>query len=275
MPNSYNRHGTKQEVHVREFTRDRTGVVTGVVERHLKEDSSEDISLTTLRKTAAPSMSGIPCVNVTRGWVAGFGIYKFSYEGFDDGFEPDDSDTTYELDISLSEDAIETFVNFAALRDEFGWNPTKRQFAELYTPGGKSGAALSKTADPLIALAQQKRSPLYGTDSYLAVSAHYSVTYARKKVPASSVALTNCIVTEPRGMKLFELPEWAKKRNWLCLGPRVTHRGNVAQIAESYLLSGPRGWLTQIYGADKMGATSAGQSSGGGLVIDTLKGASL
>ena len=39
------------------------------------------------------------------------------------------------------------------------------------------------------------------------------------------------------------------KRNWLKVRARVTDRGNKAEIEESWLLSGPAGWVWEMYQA--------------------------
>ena len=46
----------------------------------------------------------------------------------------------------------------------------------------------------------------------------------------------------------FKIPSAAKKRNWLKLAPKIKRRGNAAEITEEYMLSGPNGWLSDVYG---------------------------
>src|SRR4051812_24362596 len=106
MPNhKTNNYGDHQEIHIGSFKRDRIGIVSGTVERHRKEpfDSIDWNFLTVL---AAPPQGGVPCVNVVRNYdeKQGMAIYSYSYEGVNDEYQFSETETTYELDISMSED---------------------------------------------------------------------------------------------------------------------------------------------------------------------------
>ncbi len=53
---------------------------------------------------------------------------------------------------------------------------------------------------------------------------------------------------KPPGIEQFKIPGAAKKRNWLKMAPKIKRKGNAVEITEEYMLSGPNGWLRDVYG---------------------------
>ena len=67
-------------------------------------------------------------------------------------------------------------------------------------------------------------------------------------IPSGILRGIGTIVDKPPGIEQFKLPGAAKKRNWLKLAPKIKRRGNAVEITEEYMLSGPNGWLRDVYG---------------------------
>jgi len=231
-------------------------VVTGSAQRHVIE-AFDKINLEMLRPSAAPE-AGIPCVSVERAYEAtqGRAIYTYTYEGTDVSYQFDDArDATFELDVTMSEDPIQTHPNFPALKKKYGWNAEKRQFLEVMPkadkPGGAFDSPLTIGGGLTGTLGNSKkkstRSPLYGVTSYLAIGAVFTKTYARRAVPGNVLQGIGAIVGSPPGISAFEIPFPTGKRNWLKIAPRMRRRGNTIQISESWMLSGPNGWIRDIY----------------------------
>ena len=176
-------------------------------------------------------------------------------EGADD---PTDDQKTFEIDTSMSEEAIKTHPKFEELKKTFGWDESLGTFAE-YMPGDTSSGGLASGSQNGSA---RKKNKMYGVESWLVAGAIYRITYASKSVP-QSIFLGIGTVQPPPQIGKFNLPSLGK-RNWLKLAPKVRMRGNSIEISLEYMLSGPLGWFTEIYSTGQLGESS-GDSAGSGL----------
>lgn len=191
---------------------------------------------------------GIPLVsrNFKQSEEGGYEV-TLHFEGLES--ESQDDQTTFEFDVSMSEDPIESHPNFEAIAAKYGWDEVERAFPKAPPEGTESGSALGKKS-------KAKKNPLYGMESYLAVGAVYRKTYAVKRIPSNVLRGIGGIVERPPGVGQFNLPSTGGKRNWLKLAPKIRRRGNSVEVTEEWMLSGPNGWNQDVY--------SSGQLEGGG-----------
>lgn len=196
---------------------------------------------------------GVPLVsrNFKQSEEGGYEV-TLHYEGLEDDAKEDQ--TTFEFDVSMSEDPIESHPNFEAIAKKYGWDAVERAFPKSAPEGTESGSALGKKS-------KAKTNPLYGLESYLAVGAVYRKTYAVKRIPANVLRGIGSIVERPPGVGQFNLPSTGGKRNWLKLAPKIRRRGNSVEITEEWMLSGPNGWNGDIYSSGQL----EDESGGGGL----------
>lgn len=262
-------HGTHQAVFYGAFRMDRTGLVTGSAQIHNREaPNSLNVSLFNLG--AAPAtISGVIPVSVERSYneAEGLAIYTYTYEGVNSAVAYDDSYTTFELDITMTEEPIETHPSFEQLKVKYGWNAQKRQFAETQpTNTANQGTGLSGPA-----ASTAGKSPLYGTDSYLAFGCVFRKTYVRASIPGTVLSGVGAITAAPPGIQNFRLPN-INGRNWLKIAPHIRRRGACVEITEQWMLSGPYGWVPDVYNASALAGKSAG---GGGVSSDGFTSAPL
>ena len=175
------------------------------------------------------------------------------FEGLES--EAQDDQTTFEFDVSMSEDPIESHPNFDAIAAKYGWDDVERSFPKSAPEASESGSALGKKS-------KAKTNPLYGVESYLAVGAVYRKTYASRTIPSGVLRGIGSIVERPPGVGQFNLPSTGGKRNWLKLAPKIRRRGNSVEVTEEWMLSGPNGWNKDVYSG---GQLESGGDGGGGL----------
>ena len=173
------------------------------------------------------------------------GGYKVTlhFEGVTNDFTFDDSEkVTFELDTSMAEDPIQTHPFFDTLKTRYGWDAVKEQFAETLPEASGDQTELSGSGK------KQKKNPLFGVENWLVVGAVFRKTYAARNIPSGLLRGIGTIVETPPGIEQFRIPSAAKKRNWLKLAPKIKRKGNAVEITEEYMLSGPNGWLRDVYG---------------------------
>lgn len=253
-PIKTNRYGTHKEVHIGVFKLDRIGIYMGSAQRHIFERADAPGFDTYLRLSAAPVV-GIPAVNVERSYDEdkGMAIYTYSYEGVTEEHTFGDDQVTYELDTTMSEEPIETHPSFGELKEKYGWSSARREFAEFPPEGAASGgSALPGTGGQGQSRATGKRSELYGVDSYLVVGAVFRRTYARRTVPTGIFQGIGTVMTVVPGLVEVNFRAAARGRTWLKMIPRVRKRGNAVEISEAAMMSGPKGWVRDVYGAGQL-----------------------
>lgn len=167
------------------------------------------------------------------------------YEGVPDGVQPDEMAVIeYSFDGSMEKERIETHPGFAALKEEFGWDEENKCFP-LYAPESAKGEGL-----PGPDSGGRKQSEVAGQDSWLVVGAEYNISFVSRTVPVSAGRGIGLAVKRPPG--IGELNLTLGKRNFLKLTPRISKRGNVAQITLRYQMSGPNGIPDKVYSAGQL-----------------------
>lgn len=165
------------------------------------------------------------------------------FEGVTNDFTFDDANkVTFELDTSMAEDPIQTHPFFDTLKTRYGWDAVKEQFAETLPESGGQQTALSGSGK------KNKKNPLFGVENWLVVGAVFRKTYAARDIPSALLRGIGTIVDKPPGIEQFHIPSAAKKRTWLKLAPKLKRKGNAVEITEEYMLSGPNGWIKDVYG---------------------------
>ena len=173
------------------------------------------------------------------------GGYKVTlhFEGVTNEFTFEDAEkVTFELDTSMAEDPIQTHPFFDTLKTRYAWDAAKEQFAETLPESSGQQTALSGSGQ------KPKKNPMFGVDNWLVVGAVFRKTYAARNIPSGILRGIGTVVERPPGIEQFKIPSTAKKRNWLKLAPKIKRKGNAVEITEEYMLSGPNGWIKDVYG---------------------------
>jgi hypothetical protein len=150
----------------------------------------------------------------------------------------------------MAEDPIQTHPFFDTLKTRYAWDAAKEQFAETLPESSGEQTALSGSGK------KPKKNPMFGVDNWLVVGAVFRKTYAAKAIPATILRGIGTIVDKPPGIEQFKIPGAAKKRNWLKMAPKIKRKGNAVEITEEYMLSGPNGWLRDVYGQAQLEGAS-------------------
>ena len=248
---------------VPEIRADRYGLVTGRVTISLKEAI---IPTRFPEVEDAPFLLGLPCVNIVRAYEGGWAKYTYDYEGVRADYDRAVRvKKTFELDVSLSEENIQTHPQFEFLKNKYGWDPNKKEFKDK--PPDDKGNKLGDNATNK----RTKRSKLVGVTDYLAAGAIYRVNYVLSKVPKSVLEGIGAIYgAEPPYTGEFGISLKIGKRTWLKMAPKVRNRGNCSEISEEYLLSGQDGWVEDVYSRSQLdpdskeGGPGIGDSPGAG-----------
>lgn len=263
--------GNHQELHIGQFKMDRSGMLSGSIQRHVKQ-AFDEVSLELLSPSAAPATVKIPCVTATRDYDAknGMGIYTYSYEGLI--ADPDESQTTFELDITMEEVSIEAHPNIKKIEAKYGtFDPRLKRFPKEVPADFEAPGLVGAREDGKVSLPN----PVAGTDSYLVFGATFRKIYVRKAIPAHVLRGIGAIMSSPPGLAAFPLPPAAKKRKWLKLAPKITKRGNCVQLEENAIMSGRKGIVKEIYGAAQLGEEDGGEGGASGLSSGGLSTGSL
>lgn len=189
---------------------------------------------------------GIPLVsrNFKQSEEGGYEV-TLHFEGIEAEETPDDK-ATFEFDVSMSEEPIESHPSFTTIAEKYGWDDVERAFPKTAPEGATgSGSALGKKS-------KSKKNPLYGTESYLAVGAIFRKTHAARVIPSGVLRGIGSIVERPPGIGAFNIPSTGGARNWLKLAPKIRRKGNSVEVTEEWMLSGPAGWNKDVYSAGQL-----------------------
>jgi hypothetical protein len=167
---------------------------------------------------------------------------------------PDDANgVEYSLEGTTSDDPIESHPDYQDLLTIYGgtegadgkakWDKilpdgSDAQSFEYVVPGFESFTHSSLE----VAGTTSRRNPMHGVESYLVPG----LTWTRKSVTRilhEGLIRSLGTIDTPPGHP----PELSGNRNWLKIRIRGTFRGNIWQIEESWLLSGPDGWVPEMY----------------------------
>jgi len=201
----------------------------------------------TPRRSDAPTQllpSALPLVRFRSGQKGGvkFGTAQWFFEGADNDSDlnPDGNDPEFYFGGTFNQETIQSHPYFQFLIQTYGGVENEGDVVwPLELPdsakGRVGGLRLPKTDSG------KPRNPLFGTDSYFALGAIWSLTYATRTIPSDILDDVGTIVS-PRGN-----PPTPKNRNWLKMAPNGRKRGNVVQITESWMMSGIGGWVPDVY----------------------------
>lgn len=227
------------------FRADKTGLVSIVEpwEVYTLEDcatfspSSRPLGLPITDRSAEEFEVGTWHLNLTYEGQAGGGEVSFDN---DDALE-------VELDVSMAQDPIKSHPNFDKLKIAYGWLSDKEEFSETLPDQGGQQTALSSGAK------KSRKNPLHGVDSYLVVGAIFRLTFTAARAPQDVLDGIGTVVDRPPGWSLLGIAH-PKGRNWLKLAPKVRRIGNATRVVPEYMLSGPNGWIKDVYGAQQLRA---------------------
>ena len=187
------------------------------------------------------ALLGLPEVGRDANQLEGKGRYlvNITYEGTQEENGREDS---YEFDSSFAEEPIESHKDIEALKAAFGGVenddgtitfPLKLPSSKQGGSGGLSGGKTTKSG----------KNPLYGLKTYPVLRAVFRHTYLRRTLPGG---LLDKIGKIRKGLpEGFPTPN---ERDWLCMAPKVSRRGNVYEISEELMLSAPGGWPEAVHG---------------------------
>lgn len=202
---------------------------------------SDDGEITYFRRYLCDSeeeaMFGIPAIYLGLGlsagggarWEAGKWTRDASYKGFPDGFEPRESQETYELEGEFREEKIENFPDRELLEEEYGAYYDEEsnliQFPEtIPTPVAKRMGGLTKSQK------KEGPNPLYGLRTYPVFYEIARHGYVRERVPAD--------VHKRKGTVVDRLPSGfdyqGTAQHWWVDAPRLSKSGRFWRITEIY-----------------------------------------
>ena len=135
-----------------------------------------------------------------------------------------------ELDFSMHEEPIQSHPNF---------NTASTGIAAVYNYDFAQKAFKKNKSDG-------SPNPLYGTTSYLAMTATFRKNQTVGNVNEVAGIFDSIGKISGPSYDLISIPLVAS-RNWLKLSPKITSRGGVFEVSESWMLSGAGGWNSKIY----------------------------
>lgn len=220
------------------YSRDRTGIVR-VTQHYVSIGDATEADLDAFNPPDAPT--GLEEVD-RKGTLRDDGDWdlSISYAGGDESRFKED----VEIDWAGAEDPIETFPYFDQLAKKYraifdpqdparftGWNRT-------ITDGG-----------------EKRKNPLYGFTHFLNDGAVLNVTYNAKNFSAA-VLRNLCKIDKPKikNPRLAAMAEAPDGKNWLKKSVKVSFHGSCFQYQLNYLLSGPGGWVPDVYAPKNNGA---------------------
>lgn len=251
-----NKRGTFPSYVITGITSDRTGLLTGSVEKHFTL-----AEFTIAAMSAAPDPGwGIPCVGSSASVPKnGTIIVTYSFEGVSSsstsggnggGTPGDDSELiVVSLEGADNEEPIETHPNFEKIAKIYLYDESEGKFAryligdDAALPGPKKGGIFG-VGDALASLTV--KNPLYGVEAFLTPGVVFRRSYSVTSVPSDVYQGIGSIIERPPSIERVNYSREGK-RNWLKLAPRVSSRGNAYTVEEAYLLSGKAGWNKDIY----------------------------
>lgn len=251
-----NRYGIHQPIHIGKFHVDRKGIFSGEIELHVTGEDFDKPNFGYLRLGSGVAVAGsagiigVSCVGIERSYdeEKSHAVYTYSYEGVIDP----SADLEFELDITMTNEPIETHPNFEELNRVFGpYQPLTRLWPRV-PPKDTSEAGLAAANDPKV----RATNPMFGITSFLSPSATYRLTRTRLDIGESALEDIGTIVQPPHIGEAFpELDSWVRNqstRTWLKLAPRIRKHGKAITITEEYMLSGWRGWIEEVYNKEAL-----------------------
>lgn len=151
-----------------------------------------------------------------------------SYEGHP---EPDAAEgESFELEGSTSDEPIEGHWNLDLLLKNYkGREDSAGKAAWPKDLSDESGA--------------KGRNKMHGVEAWRVPAIIWNHNFTASKLPVGIVEQLGTIAQTLAG----DPPPLSAGRNWLCVRVRAKQRGNIWQITTSWELSGPHGWVEEMY----------------------------
>lgn len=134
----------------------------------------------------------------------------------------------YSLEGTTANDAIETHPEYITLLDIYGGNKNEQDHTKIWPlnqPGGTD------------------RNPMHGVTDYLVPGLIWTRKWVSQTLDVGLVRDLATISSNPPGNP----PKLSAGRTWLLVRVRATFRGNIWQIEASWQISGPFGWVPEMY----------------------------
>lgn len=223
--------------------RDKLGIFTGQVERAYHLASKENVVVQPAWLRDAPRPWQIPFKGAVATIAESRCIVTYDYEGTDpsepDNDGRDESNLVVEFSGQMNEEDIRTHPNFEAIAKKYQWDPNKEEFPRYLTGTSASGLKASRSSG-------RRLNPAYGGSAFLSPGGCLTVQFAARSVPGYVAKDIGTVIQNPPGLSKLNL-SLNTKRDWLKLVPDISDRGNIFQITMTYLLSGPKGFLKDVY----------------------------
>lgn len=189
------------------------------------------------------------------GFVVTFQIEGGNLAGPEGDFaKKDEPLSTFTIEGTMGEDPLKSHPNWEVIKNKYGFGTDRKredEFPERIPNPKNGGNALSakRTGTP-----ETIYNPLFGVSAYLQVGVIVTITTALKALPNDLFEKIGLIfdlstLVLPNNVRL---PQVGRKRNWLKLAPQVRERGGILELVERYQLSGPNGWIPEIYDRDQL-----------------------
>lgn len=133
----------------------------------------------------------------------------------------------FEIQGTTSEDKIETHHNYDLLLEVYSGNE------DATTGRAKWDKTIGDTGD---------LNPMHGVESYLVPGLVWTRKWTSLKLDLGYIRRLGTIDNPPGNP-----PELDGNRNWLLIRITGTWRGNIWQFSASWMLSGPRGFVPEMY----------------------------
>jgi hypothetical protein len=144
------------------------------------------------------------------------------------------NDESFELEGTTSDDPITSHWNFESLLALYGGsrkpdrNSGRIIWPEKLTPKGSSQAV---------------RNPMFGVEAWAAPGLVWNHNFIAQELDGSIIKTLGTISRDVPGNP----PELSGNRSWLCIRVRGSFRGNVWKMQRSWQLSGPGGFVPEMY----------------------------
>ncbi|NDD52831.1 hypothetical protein EBZ39_02955 [bacterium] len=151
-----------------------------------------------------------------------------------------EADGTIEFDQMFREEPLESHPNWDKIKAEYGGSVVDKELNFPEFLGNATTARVGTLTKGLTgdyadaARSSQRRNPLFGQKTYLALYVVYRRSYVRKTFPKGILDLAGSTRAKLPG----GLPT-PKGRNWLIQPPKVQRRGTSWEVTEEWILSKP------------------------------------
>lgn len=135
----------------------------------------------------------------------------------------------FEIQGTTSEDKIETHPRYDVLLEAYNGHPDPQ------TQRAKWEKTIGETGE---------LNPMHGVEAYLVPGLVWTRKWTAQKLDLGYIRRLGTIDNPPGNP-----PELDGNRNWLLVRITGTWRGNIWQFSASWMLSGPRGFVKEMYAA--------------------------